>query len=229
MATFTGFPKELLTFYQKLVANNNREWFEAHKANYKQHVITPAQNFIIAMGERLQTLSPGVAFDTRTNGAGSLFRIYRDTRFSPDKSPYKTFMGIFFWEGPRKKVENSGFYFHMEPEKLMLAVGMHVFPKSLLSAYRDAVVHPEHGMTLLEAVEDVMVTGEYQVGGKHYKRIPKGYDGNHKNAEFLRYNGLYASVESDIPGIFHSEALLDYCVEKFHDMFPIHRWLLSIL
>jgi len=228
MSTFHGFPKELVTFYKDLVRNNNRGWFNAHKADYKNYVITPGQQFVMAMGERLRTLSSGVIADTRINGAGSIFRIYRDTRFSQDKSSYKTFLGILFWEGSRKKTENSGFYFHLEPEKLMLAVGIHVFTKPVLKAYRDAVVHPEHGMTFLEAIEDVTALEKYQLGGKHYKRIPRGYDANHKNADFLLYNGLYAFTEGDIPDELFGTTCLDYCFERFRDMCSIHRWLLTV-
>jgi uncharacterized protein (TIGR02453 family) len=228
MSTFKGFPREIVTFYKGLVRNNDRGWFEAHKSDYKNHVITPAKNFVMAMGERLRELSSGIIADTRTNGAGSIFRIYRDTRFSSDKSPYKAFLGILFWEGSRKKTENSGFYFHLEPEKLMLATGIHIFTKPVLKAYRDAVVHPEYGMTLLEAIEDVTAIGKYQVGGTHYKRIPSGYNANHKNAKFLLYNGLYAFTEGDIPDELYSEALLDYCFEKFRDMILIHRWLVTV-
>ncbi len=227
MPTFNGFSKEMVTFYKELTRNNNKEWFD--KAGYKTRVISPAQNFVLTMGERLREIAPNVMTDTRTNGAGSIFRIYRDTRFSQDKSPYKTFLGILFWEGSRKKLENSGFYFHLEADKLMLGVGIHIFSKALLKAYRDAVVHPDYGMTLLEAIESVTATGEYQVGGKHYKRIPRIYDASHKNAEFLKYNGLFASIEGDIPDELYSEALLDYCFERFHDMYPIHRWLLTVL
>lgn len=226
---FKGFPKELVTFYRELIHNNDRTWFEDHKGEYKQHVIAPAQQFVLAMGERLRSISSNVIADTRTNGAGSIFRIYRDTRFSPDKSPYKMFLGIFLWEGNRKKVENSGYYFHLESNKLMLAVGIHIFPKPQLKIYRDAVVHPKHGMRLLEAVESVMALEDYQIGGSHYKRMPSGYDAKHKNAEFLLYNGLYAFVEGDIPDELHSEALLDYCFEKFHDMAPIHQWLVRVM
>jgi uncharacterized protein (TIGR02453 family) len=226
---FNGFPKEVLTFYRELIHHNDRNWFDEHKKDYKEYVIAPAQQFVMAMGERLRVLSTGIVADTRTNGAGSIFRIYRDTRFSPDKSPYKTFLGIFFWEGSRKKVENSGYYFQLEPNKLMLAAGIHIFPKPLLKTYRDAVVHPKQGLRLLEAVESVIALEEYQIGGRHYKRIPSGYDGEHKNAEYLRYNGMHAYVEGDIPEELHSEAILDYCFKRFQDMSPIHKWLVNIM
>jgi len=114
-AAFNGFPRELIQFYQGLSRNNDKSWFNEHKDIYARHVIAPAQDFVVSMGERLRMLSPGIVADTRANGAGSIFRIYRDLRFSKDKRPYKTFLGIFFWEGSGKKMENPGFYFHMEP------------------------------------------------------------------------------------------------------------------
>ena len=94
MTEFHGFPKAAVTFYEELAQNNAKAWFETHKALYQQDVIVPAQQFVLAMGERLKILSPAIIADTRLNGSGSIFRIYRDTRFSPDKSPYKTFLGI---------------------------------------------------------------------------------------------------------------------------------------
>ena len=229
MTLFDGFPKELVTFYQDLSQNNNRDWFNEHKDIYKQYVVASAQDFVRAMGERLRALSPNVVADTRASGAGSIFRIYRDTRFSKDKTPYKTFLGILFWEGNRKKVENSGFYFHLEPSKLMLATGMYVFPRPLLEAYRDAVVHHEHGSALVQAVKQVSASGPYQIGGRHYKRIPHGYDATHENVDFLLYNGLYASIESDIPEELYTEAILDYCFDRFKDMYPIHQWLVAMM
>ncbi|MEI6613544.1 MAG: DUF2461 domain-containing protein, partial [Chrysiogenales bacterium] len=115
---FRGFSKKTVEFFKDLAANNNREWFAAQRNNYEENVLQPARAFVVAMGERLQRLTPGITANPRTDG--SLFRIYRDTRFSPDKSPYKTHMGIFFWEGKRPRMECSGYYFHLEPPNLML-------------------------------------------------------------------------------------------------------------
>jgi len=196
---------------------------------YREYVIAPAQDFVRAMGERLRALAPDVVVDTRTTGGGSIFRISRDTRFSKDKTPYKTFLGIFFWEGTRKKTENSGFYFHLEPPRLMLAAGVHVFPLPLLETYRDAVVDPDHGPALVRAVAQVAARGPYQVGGRHYKRVPRGYEATHENADYLLHNGLSALIESDVPEELFTEECLDYCFERFRDMAPIHAWLRTLL
>ena len=106
--SFSGFPEEAARFLTQLSENNNRDWFNARKQVYANTIVTPAIAFVEAMGERLKYLSPHIQYDTRTNGQGSLMRIYRDIRFSKDKSPYKTWIGIRFWEGAGKKSELPG-------------------------------------------------------------------------------------------------------------------------
>lgn len=136
---------------------------------------------------------------------------------------------ILFWEGTRRKMENPGFYFHLEPDSLMLAGGMHTFQREVLHAYRDAVVDPILGQSLVDAVERVSGAGRYEIGGLHYKRVPRGYDEDHPNAEFLRYSGLYASVRTGLPDELHSRSLVDYCFDRFADLDPIHRWEVELL
>ena len=110
MSNFTGFPKAGLQFLTDLAANNNRDWFQAHKSDFQNHIQKPAQNFVMDLGEQLQTISSQIRYDTKLSGSGSIMRIYRDIRFSEDKTPYKTHIGIVFWEGAGKKTENPGFY-----------------------------------------------------------------------------------------------------------------------
>ena len=143
---FAGFPPECLRFFRGLARHNDRAWFGAHKADYERDVLVPARAFVVAMGARLRRLSPGLRVDPRTGGAGSIFRIHRDVRFSKDKRPYKTNLGILFWEGERKS--GSGYYFHLEPSGLELYVGMYAFDKDQLSAWRRAVDDPTSGRLL---------------------------------------------------------------------------------
>lgn len=118
-----------------LARNNNTAWFAAHKADYDEYVLRPARLFIMEMGDRLHTIAPGINADPRVNR--SIFRIYRDTRFSRDKIPYKTHLGIWFWEGVAPRMECSGFYFHLEPGHLTLGSGMYRFPEGLLDKFRE--------------------------------------------------------------------------------------------
>jgi uncharacterized protein (TIGR02453 family) len=223
---FNGFPEEAVRFYRDLSEHNDRAWFEAHKDTYKEKVLAPAQAFVLAMGERLRRVAPGIVADPRPNGAGSIFRIYRDTRFSNDKRPYKTYLGILFWEGRGKKMESSGFYFHLEATELMLAVGAYAFPKLDLDAFRAAVIHRTRGPGLAGAIEKVTKKG-YEIGGAHYKRVPRGFNPEHPNAEYLRHNGLYAYERAAIPAQLYTRDVVEFCLRKFRDMRPIHRWIVE--
>ena len=170
----------------------------------------------------LKDLAPRINAIPKVNQ--SLFRINRDTRFSHDKSPYKTNLGIWFWEGTRKRMECPGFYFHIGDGKLMLGTGIHIFSKELLKLYRDAVSHKKRALSLDKAVNEVSKKG-YMVVGKHYKRFPRGYDASHGQGEFLLYNGLTAMIEEDIPGEFYSPSILGYAFSHYNNMYPIHGWL----
>ena len=100
---FDGFPKKGVEFLRQLSEHNDREWFSQHKDEYNEYLLAPARDFVTALGERLRKISPGIIADPRTDR--SIFRINRDTRFAKDKSPYKTHLGIFFWEGNLQKME----------------------------------------------------------------------------------------------------------------------------
>jgi uncharacterized protein (TIGR02453 family) len=225
-ANFPGFPAAAVTFYGQLAKNNDKTWFAEHKSDFETQVMQPARDFVFEMGKRLSSISPKIVADPRMDK--SIFRPYRDTRFSKDKAPYKTHLGIFFWEGTRPKMESSGFYFHLEPPTLFLGAGLHCFSKQLLEEFRDSVVDPKHGAALARAAKAVLSRGAYGIGGKHYKKTPRGYDPNHSNAEFLLFDGLYAMFETEIPQELHSSEIIDYCFRRFEHMAPIHRWLVEL-
>jgi uncharacterized protein (TIGR02453 family) len=224
---FSGFPKQTVTFLRALAAHNDRDWFAAHKQEYEAVVLAPSRAFVMAMGERLKRLTPGVKFDPRANG--SLFRIYRDTRFSADKSPYKTNLGILFWEGGGPRMDCWSYYFHLEPPALILGGGLYVFSRPLLERYRRTVADPEYGPELAAIVKKITARPGYTLGGEHYKRVPCGYDADPETAFLLRHAGLYAGWETPIPAELHSPALVDYCFDRYKPMEPLHRWLTRLV
>jgi uncharacterized protein (TIGR02453 family) len=224
VSEFRGFSEETVRFFSGLSKNNNRRWFEAHRADFEKYVLEPGRAFTQDMGERLTAVAPGIIAEPRVDG--SIFRIYRDTRFSKDKTPFKTHLGIFMWEGGGPKMECPGFYFHLEPPKLLLGGGIHIFSRPLLEEYRRSVVHPVHGPDLDEAVASV--SKQLGIGGKHYKRTPRGYDPGHPLADFLLFNGLTAWIEGPVPQAVFSAALVDHCFNVFKGMVPLHRWLLKM-
>lgn len=219
---FPGFPRGCVSFYEELRENNEREWFEANKARYERDVLDPARAFVSAMGSRLQAIAPEIVADARSNR--SIFRIYRDTRFSKDKTPYKTHLGLWMWEGGRQRMECSGFYFHLEPPTLMLGVGVYMFSKPMLEAYREAVDDEAMGEDLTAVVEQVGAAGA-RVGGDTFKRVPRGFPKDHPRADLLRHGGLHAGVEGPIPHAMFGPELVDWCFERYAALAPLHTWL----
>jgi uncharacterized protein (TIGR02453 family) len=224
--SFSGFPKKTVAFLLDLAANNNREWFTAHRQEYEALILEPAKAFVRTMGQRLQGLSPRIKAEPRIDG--SLFRIFRDTRFTADKSPYKTNLGIYFWQGPGSRLESSGYYFHLEPPALMLGGGMYIFSKSQLEHYRRAVADPEYGAELAAIVKKIKARPHYTLGGEHYKRVPAGYGSDPAVAGLLRHSGLYAGCANPIPAELYTPALINYCWERFKPMEPLQRWLATL-
>ena len=225
---FDGFPMDGLRFLHGLSENNDKAWFDANKERYITGIVAHVPAFVAALGERLQAeISPGITYDTRTNGAGSMMRIYRDIRFSKDKTPYKTNVAFIFWEGPRKKMENPSFGFQFGAFGAGLFGGVWGFPKDMLAAYREAVVDERTGPELEAAIEAVRAAG-YEVSGDRYKRVPRGYDAEHPRAELLKYKGLHASAPQFDVELVTTPELVDVCFEHCKNMAPIQQWLVRV-
>lgn len=225
-STFKGYFPETIQFFADIKENNNKPWFEAHKKDYQKYVVEPTKAFILAMGQRLEGLSPAIQYDTRTNGSGSMMRIYRDVRFSKDKSPYKTWLGVIFWEGTGKKTDCPGFYFGLGADGAGVHAGLHGFPKPFLAAYREAVVDDILG----EELKTILATmpSAYTISDKHYKRVPRGYDKEHPRADLLLYKSLVASAPGFSPNVVTSPDLLDACFENYRQMAPLEQWLAKV-
>ena len=225
---FRGFPKGGLQFLQDLEQNNNRDWFEAHKKEYQTLLLEPAQAFVTEMGSKLQSITP-IEYDSRTDGKGTLMRIHRDTRFSKDKSPYKTSLAGKFPGSCFQKNEGPAFGFHFQATGMGLMAGMFQFPNEILTAYRDAVADETCGDQLADALASVLQGDEYHISGQHYKRVPNGYDANHKHAELLKYNGLYVHTADLGADVLTSPDLVNVCFEHFKKMSPVYLWLAQFL
>jgi uncharacterized protein (TIGR02453 family) len=225
-SVFSGFTRQTVRFYTELRKNNNKPWFEANRAVYEAHVMGPAKLFVTAMGERLKGIAPGTLAVPAVNK--SIFRINRDTRFSLDPTPYKTNLGIYFWDGARPRMEAAGFYFGFEPPDLYIGGGMYMMPDTLVGRYRAAVVDKKRGPEIGKIVAGLRARPGFTVEGVHYKRVPAGFDPGHPNAELLKHKGLYAGVDEKIPGEFYSARLVDYCLERFAPIVPLNRWLMKL-
>jgi len=219
-----NFPNNTAVFLKKLSNNNTKEWFEKNRELFNNDFLQPAVQFVVDLGERLQTIAPSIVAIPKIDK--SIFRLHRDIRFSKDKSPFKTNLGIFFWEGKNKK-ESPGFYFHIEPKLFLLASGIYMPSKEQLKIYRDAVYNIELGKELHNAIKKVLQKGKYTLEGKTYKKVPKGYDPNYPYAEYLLYNGLYLEYSSSNFSELKND-VVNFSFKIFKDMLPIHQWLAKI-
>ena len=219
-----NFPGDAIKFLAKLKRNNNREWFESHREEFIASVLEPAQEFVLVLGEMLRAVAPGIIAIPKTDK--SIFRLHRDVRFSKNKSPYKTNLGILWWEGERKKMECSGFYFHVEPKYFFLGTGQYLFTNDLLKKYRHILYNPDNAKELEVIVKKLRKKG-FELGGKTFKRVPKGFDAEYPYADYLLYSGIYAYEEySDLKKL-EKEKTVEFAYKKFVEMLPLHKWLVK--
>jgi len=162
------FTPEFFAFFGDLAKNNNKEWFTKNKERYEKAVQEPSLQFIRDAGQRLQKISSFIVADAKPFG-GSLSRIYRDIRFSPDKSPYKTEVGIHFWhaKAPGPEEMAPGYYLHMSSGETMAHSGVWHPDAPVLKKIRDRIVDEP------DAWKKV-IRGRVAVEGDSLKRPPPG-------------------------------------------------------
>jgi uncharacterized protein (TIGR02453 family) len=223
---FEGFPQETLTFLRGLSENNEREWFNEHRAEYQRYYLQPSLAFVEAIGPRLiSEVTPETRYEARVGG--SLFRIHRDIRFSRDKTPYKSHIDLWFREGDRQGWDSPGFFLRMLPDELVLGAGIHHFSPEQMAAYRNAVVDPTLGSSL--AAIEGQLGEDYQLGLPTRQSVPRGFDAQHERAKYLLYEGLAVYADGPIPPEAHSARFVDYCIERYKDMAPLNGWLREAL
>ena len=177
------FTNELFGFLGDLADNNDREWFEAQRDRYEATVVQPAFRFIDAIRPKLHEISPRFLAVAKKQG-GSMFRIHRDTRFSKDKTPYKTHVGLQFrHEQASRDVHAPGFYLHLEPGNVGVGVGMWHPQSSALHAIRTRVDTDRQGWG---AVRKAIDKAGFSFMGESLKRPPRGFDKDHEYIDDLK-------------------------------------------
>lgn len=223
-SNFEGFSAETVFFLKNLKENNNREWFLARKKDYSRKVLQPAAIFVAEMGEMLQKISPGVQADPKVNR--SICRINRDTRFTNVQEPYRTFLGIWFWEGIRKTKDSPGYYFELRPEQLFLSAGIQVFSRKAQHLFRKGIVDSKSGTELAKIINKIKENPDYRINEAYYKNIPEGYRVNdERQKELIRFNSLLVSTEMSIPPELYNRNLLKLVFNIYKDWSPLYNWL----
>jgi uncharacterized protein (TIGR02453 family) len=231
--TFTGFKPEAIQFLVDLTDNNDRAWFQPRKAEYERLLKEPLEALIAALAGRFETRG----IPLRADPSRSPFRIYRDVRFSKDKSPYKTNLGASFpWIGDSAadtdgrshtdNVHSSGGYFHLSPGEIFVGGGIWHPEKSWLDAFRRRVVD-EPGRVRALTEEPAFTAMFGSIGGDRLQRVPSGFPPDHPEAELLKLKDVtFGRRLSDAEAM--SAALPDVLADSFATAMPVMRYLAAI-
>ena len=185
------FTPELFKFLKELRAHNERGWFEGNKARYETAVRDPFSSLIAAIGPPLRKINPAIVADPRLVG-GSMMRIYRDIRFSRDKSPYKVSVAAHFSHKMGKKAPAPAYYLHFEPGNSMIGAGMWHPPPAALTQIRDAIVADPRRWK--RVTSDGPFRSSCGMMGESLKRPPAGYDAAHPMIEDLKRKDFITSA-----------------------------------
>jgi uncharacterized protein (TIGR02453 family) len=191
MATkrYAGFTPETIAFLNELSTNNNREWFKANKSRYEELVLDVALRFILSMQDPLEEIAPKfVAQATRVGG--SLMRVYRDTRFSKNKTPYKTNIGIQFRHERAKDVHSPGYYVHISPDEVFIGVGMWRPDSDPLRGIRERIAAKPAEWK--RTIGDTKFKRQFDLGGEKLTRPPRGFDKEQECIEDIKRKSFIA-------------------------------------
>lgn len=219
------FSADTYAFLNELTQNNRREWFDANKARYEEQVREPALAFIDAMAPALARFAPRFRAEPKKVG-GSLMRVYRDTRFSRNKTPYKTNIGIQFRHDLGKDVHAPGFYVHIAPDECFLGVGCWHPDPDALKLLRDRVAEkPDQWHTVCQAPDFV---ANWQLLGERLSRPPRGYDPAHPAIEDIKRKDFIAGAPLDFTETLAPD-LPDIVASRFAHTAPLMRFLCEAL
>jgi uncharacterized protein (TIGR02453 family) len=236
MATFTGFRPEAIQFLADLAQNNDRAWFQLRKAEFERLLKEPMEAMIEALAEAFAARGVPMLADPKR----SPFRIYRDTRFSKDKSPYKTHLGATFpWVGGstpgavaaggghEERAHGNGGYFHFEPGEMYAGGGMWRMEKPRLDAFRQRVLEdPER---VREALFDTGFVAEFGGVETHdaLQRVPTGFPKDHPLAEMFRWKDVVFGRRLSDSEVLSPE-LPDLLASSWAKAAPVYRFLASL-
>jgi len=222
-STFAGFPKEMLTFFRGLRRNNNRDWFEAHRETFETCVKAPMEELTVQVMAAVTRFAPQYAGVPKK----AIFRLYRDTRFSNDKTPYKTHTGALLRRADLPKNEAAGFYFAVSDKCVEIASGCYMPLPEQLRLIRAHIA--ENGSRFLKVIRNkAMIAALGELQGEKLSRPPKGYCAGDPKIdpvlEYLKMKQWYNYVELE-PELALRPQILDEVVTRFRKGLPLVEFL----
>jgi len=225
MSQFKGFPKDFFKFFNQLKKNNNRDWFAINKPRYLESVVQPKGDYIVSIAPHLKRISPFYKADPRPHG-GSMFRIYRDARFSRDKTPYKTHAACHFRHEAGRDAHAPGFYLHIETDRISIGGGIWRPPSKQLGMIREFITdNPAAWEKLLRSSAIKKMDG---IKGDGLKRPPRGYDADARHIDDLKRKSFFLMSEFDAD-LALSPALVSESARVFGDVAKLNHFITDAL
>jgi len=216
---FPGFPVEGIEFFRALTRHNNRDWFQPRKQIFEEKLKQPMCELVGAVNRAMLDFAHNYVTDPEK----AIYRIYRDTRFSKDKTPYKDHLAANFrWRGAGRH-ERAGYYFAISPKEVAIGGGLYMPDKDVLLALRQHIAENHARMRkILSAPKLRKLLGELQ--GEQLTRGPKGFPTEHPAADLLRFKQFILYVQLG-PEMATTPALYREIVERFRVMTPFIEFL----
>jgi uncharacterized protein (TIGR02453 family) len=212
-------PRRSLAFLRALKRNNRREWFQPRKEQFDADVREPMLAIVERLADDLRSIAPEIVVDPKT----AMYRIYRDTRFSENKTPYKTHVAaVFPWRGLAKH-EGAGLYFHVSPDEVWIGGGMYSPQTAQLQAVREHIAGNVRRMrAIVESPGFRRQVGELE--GERLQRVPHGFPKDHAAAEYLKYRQFLAGRELP-PAFACNPKFYSTLIAVFRQVAPLARFL----
>jgi len=212
------FSADTLAFLKGLKRNNRREWFNARKDVYDAHVREPMTTVVERLADDFRSFAPELVASPKI----SMYRIYRDTRFSENKAPYKTHVAAVFPTRGLAKHEGAGLYFHISPDEVWIGGGMYMPQPQQLQAVREHVA--SNVKQLRAIVESPAFRKKVELSGDKLTRVPRGFPKDHEAAEYLKYRYFIAGAEFPA-ALAASPKFYSTLLAVFRQVLPLARFL----
>jgi uncharacterized protein (TIGR02453 family) len=222
MTAFEGFADADAKFFKALAKKNEREWFQAHKAEFEEGWNTPMKLLLEQVREAIDRAYAHCELDEP-----KVFRIFRDVRFSKDKSPYKTHIGGYV---PTKRSQKTtevpmALYFHVGAKETFGAAGHYMMDPHSLERFRTAVAEDARGKELDKILSRLAKKGFVTGSHETLKRVPKGFDPDHPRAELLKRKGLVVTFPAVPKALLTKPKLTTWLAEQSKVAAPLVEWL----
>lgn len=220
---FKGYSKEAFVFLKKLRNNNNKQWFESHREEYEKFLLSPARELVIALGEYMLRIDPN--FEIRPAVNKTISKIYRDTRFSKNKTLLKTSIWITFKRPTSDWKEAPAFYFEIMPEGYRFGMGFYDATPATMKVYREMI--DEYPSEFKKAISFLTKNKNFKVEGERYKKIfdetkPKNIQ------DWYQWKNFYLVCNRKADNILFSEKLVKDLILNFQDLNKLYRFLLQV-